>query len=62
MTDALIADLAQIGALRVISRTSAMRFKGTTRPLPEIARELRSTRWSRARRCGSATACGSPCS
>jgi len=41
MTDALITDLAQIGALRVISRTSAMRFKGTSRPLAEIARELR---------------------
>jgi len=40
MTDALITGLAQIGALRVISRTSAMRFKGTGRPLPEIAREL----------------------
>jgi eukaryotic-like serine/threonine-protein kinase len=40
MTDALITNLAQIGALRVISRTSAMRFKGATRPLPEIAREL----------------------
>jgi eukaryotic-like serine/threonine-protein kinase len=40
MTDALIADLAQIGALRVISRTSAMRFKGAGRALPEIAREL----------------------
>jgi eukaryotic-like serine/threonine-protein kinase len=41
MTDALIADLAQIAALRVISRTSAMRFKGTRLPLSEIARELR---------------------
>ena len=41
MTDALITDLAQIEALRVISRTSAMRFKGTHPPLSEIARELR---------------------
>lgn len=41
MTDALITDLAQIEALRVISRTSAMRFKGTHPPLSELARELR---------------------
>jgi serine/threonine-protein kinase len=40
MTDALITGLAQIGALRVISRTSAMRFKKSARTLPEIAREL----------------------
>jgi len=40
MTDALIGDLAQIGALRVISRTSAMHYKGTNKSLPEIAREL----------------------
>lgn len=40
MTEALITDLAQIGALRVISRTSAMRYKGTDKPLPQIAREL----------------------
>ncbi len=40
MTDALITDLAQIGALRVISRTSVMRYKGVRKPLPEIAREL----------------------
>jgi TolB-like protein len=41
LTDMLITELAQIGALRVISRTSAMRFRGTQRPLPEIARELK---------------------
>jgi serine/threonine-protein kinase len=40
MTDALITTLAQIGSLRVISRTSVMRYKGTNKPLPEIAREL----------------------
>ena len=40
MTDALITDLAQLGALKVISRTSAMRYKKTDKPLPEIAREL----------------------
>ncbi len=40
MTEALITDLAQIGALRVISRTSAMHYKGSDKTLPEIAREL----------------------
>ena len=40
MTDQLIADLGQISALRVISRTSAMTYKGVHKPLPEIAREL----------------------
>ncbi len=40
MTEELITDLAQIGALRVSSRTSAMRYKGMEKPLPEIAREL----------------------
>lgn len=40
MTDELITDLAQIREVRVISRTSVMRFKGARRPLPEIAREL----------------------
>lgn len=40
MTDALITELAQISSLRVISRTSAMHYKGSHRPLPEIAKEL----------------------
>jgi len=40
MTDQLITDLAQFGSLRVISRTSVMRYKGTKKGLPEIAREL----------------------
>ncbi len=40
MTEALITDLSRIGSLRVISRTSAMRYRDTTKPLPEIAREL----------------------
>jgi TolB-like protein/DNA-binding winged helix-turn-helix (wHTH) protein/Tfp pilus assembly protein PilF len=40
MTDQLITDLAQISALRVISRTSAMVYRGSHKPLPEIAREL----------------------
>jgi TolB-like protein/Tfp pilus assembly protein PilF len=40
MTDELITNLAQISALKVISRTSAMRYKGTKKSLPEIAREL----------------------
>jgi len=40
MTEALITDFGKIGALRVISRTSAMQYKGTHKALPEIAREL----------------------
>jgi TolB-like protein/Flp pilus assembly protein TadD len=40
MTDALITDLAKIPALKVISRTSVMRFKEAKKPLPEIARAL----------------------
>ena len=40
MTDALIADLAQIKALKVISRNSVMQYKGAKRSLPEIAKEL----------------------
>ena len=40
MTDALIGSLAKIGAVRVISLTSAMHYKGTKETLPQIAREL----------------------
>ncbi|MGA9334691.1 MAG: winged helix-turn-helix domain-containing protein [Rudaea sp.] len=40
MTDELITELGAIGTLRVVSRTSAMRFKGSHKPLREIADEL----------------------
>jgi TolB-like protein len=40
MTEALTTDLAQIRALRVISRTSAMQYKDAKKPLSQIAREL----------------------
>jgi serine/threonine-protein kinase len=40
MTETLITELSKIGALTVISRQSVMQFKGTDKPLPEIAREL----------------------
>ncbi|MBP9825526.1 MAG: protein kinase, partial [Thermoanaerobaculia bacterium] len=40
MTDALISALARIEGVRVISRQSAMHYKGSTKLLPQIAREL----------------------
>ena len=40
MTEELISDLSKIHALRVISRTSSMMFKGTKKDLPTIAREV----------------------
>jgi serine/threonine protein kinase len=40
MTEAIIKELSQIKALRVISRTSVMRYKKTEKGVPEIAREL----------------------
>src|SRR6266571_4902468 len=40
LTEALITTLAKIGELRVVSRTSAMQYKGVRKPLSEIAREL----------------------
>jgi TolB-like protein/DNA-binding winged helix-turn-helix (wHTH) protein/Tfp pilus assembly protein PilF len=40
MTDELITDLAKLSSLSVISRTSAMQYRGTKKPLPTIGREL----------------------
>ena len=40
MTDDLIANLAKIHSLRVISRSTAMSYKGTHKPLSQIASEL----------------------
>jgi TolB-like protein/Flp pilus assembly protein TadD/tRNA A-37 threonylcarbamoyl transferase component Bud32 len=40
MTEELTTELAQISGLRVISRTSSMRYKGTQKPLAEIAKDL----------------------
>ena len=41
LTDALIGDLAHLQWLRVISLTSALQYKGATKPLSQIARELK---------------------
>jgi TolB-like protein len=40
MTEELTTDLAKISALSVISRTSAVHYKGTAKTLPQIAQEL----------------------
>ena len=40
MTEAVISEFAQLGALSVISRTSVMRYKQSDKSLPEIAQEL----------------------
>lgn len=40
MTEAIIAGLTQNDALRVISRTSSMRYKGDAKSIPEIGQEL----------------------
>src|SRR5262249_16927625 len=41
MTEELIATLAQVQGLRVISRPSVMRYKGTRKPITEITQELK---------------------
>jgi len=40
MTEELITDLAQVSGLKVISHTSVLQYAKSTKPLPEIAREL----------------------
>jgi TolB-like protein/predicted Ser/Thr protein kinase/cytochrome c-type biogenesis protein CcmH/NrfG len=40
MHEALIAELSRIKAIKVISRTSVMGYKGTKKRIPEIAKEL----------------------
>ncbi len=40
LTEALITELSKISALKVVSRTSAMQYKGVKKPMPQIAREL----------------------
>jgi TolB-like protein len=40
VTEALTTELSQIPGLRVTSRTSSMAYRGTTKSLPQIAREL----------------------
>lgn len=40
MTETLISGLAKVGSLRVTSRTSVVQFKGSQKPLKQIAKEL----------------------
>ena len=40
MTDELITNLAKISALRVTSYTSVSKYKASSKPLPQVAREL----------------------
>ena len=40
MTEALITELSRVGALKVISQTSVMQYKGQRKPLKQIASEL----------------------
>ena len=45
MTEALITELAKIGALKVISRTSAMRYKNHSQRLRRLRNSSTWTRW-----------------
>jgi TolB-like protein/DNA-binding winged helix-turn-helix (wHTH) protein/Tfp pilus assembly protein PilF len=40
LTESLVGEIAKIGEIRVISRTSVMRYKDGRKPLPQIAQEL----------------------
>ncbi len=40
MHEAVVSQLSQLSSLRVVSRTSVMRYAGTTKSVPEIGREL----------------------
>jgi TolB-like protein len=40
MTETLISGLAKVGSLRVISRTSVVQFKGSQKPLKQIAKGI----------------------
>jgi serine/threonine protein kinase/tetratricopeptide (TPR) repeat protein len=41
LTEEIITDVARVKAIRVLSRTSSMQLKGTTRSIPALGRELR---------------------
>jgi len=62
MTDALITEVAQLGSLKVISRTSSMQYKQTKKPLPQIARELHVDGIIEGAVSARATRCASPSS
>jgi TolB-like protein/tetratricopeptide (TPR) repeat protein len=70
LTEEIIARLASVPGLKVISRTSAMHYKGTKRPLREIAdaaqgrarssRAASADRWSRVRISAQSDRCARP--
>jgi adenylate cyclase len=41
ITEAVITELAKLGGLRVVSRTSVMRYRGRKEPIAQVARALR---------------------